>query len=149
MRYVSSVLALSAALGLAGAAAAEPYVDYTPQKGATEVVTLRVDPNHIDDYLTGLGKSWVPEQERAKAHGVIDGYSVSVKLNSNAGPNVNLITHYPSLASLDPDKAREQAMMAESRKAMSDEEGRRMTDAYDKYRTFVSDNIYVAVDFPK
>lgn len=149
MNYGLIALALGAGLGLAGAAAAEPWTDWMPMKGATEVVTLKVDPNHIDDYLTGIRRTWVAEQERAKAHGIIDSYSVVVKLNSNAGPNVRLITHYPSLANLDPDKARDLAMLAEGRKQMSDADAQKMVEGYDKYRTFVSDDIYTGVDFPK
>lgn len=149
MNYGLVALIVGAGLGLAGAGAAEPYTDYTPQKGATEVITLKVDPNHIDDYLTGIKKTWVAEQERAKAHGIINSYSVVVKLNASAGPNVRLITHYPSLANLDPDKARDQAMRSEARKQMSDAEGQKMVEGYDKYRTFVSDDIYVGVDFAK
>jgi hypothetical protein len=149
MNYGLCALVVGAGLGLAGTAAAEPWTDWTPTKGATEVVTLKVDPNHIDDYLTGIKKTWVAEQERAKAHGIIDWYSVVVKLNASAGPNVRLITHYPSLGNLDPDKARDQAMLAEGRKQMSDAEGQKMIEGYDKYRTFVSDDIYTGVEFPK
>jgi len=149
MRIGLCALVLGAGLGVAGAAAAEPWTDYTPQKGATEVITLKVDPNHIDDYLTGIRTTWVAEQQRAKAHGIIDAYYVAVRLNAEGGPNVRLITHYPTLANLDPDKARDQAMIAEGRKQMSDADGRKMIEGYDKYRTFVSDDIYTEVDFAK
>ena len=37
--------------------AAEPYVDYTPQKGYWSINAVEVDPNHVDDYLTGLRSS--------------------------------------------------------------------------------------------
>jgi hypothetical protein len=149
MNYGLCALALGAGLGLAGAAAAEPWVDWTPQKGATEVITLKVDPNHIDDYLSGLKKTWVVGQEMAKRQGIIDSYNVVVKLNSQGGPNVALITHYPSMAYMDPDKARDQAMIAEGRQSMSDADARKMTDGYDKYREFVSDDIWTAVEYPK
>ncbi|MGH7024639.1 MAG: hypothetical protein ACREEB_13770 [Caulobacteraceae bacterium] len=149
MKLIMGALALGAGLCLAATVAAEPYTDYTPTKGATEVVTVQVDPNHIDDYLTGLSKDWVKGQEMAKRHGIIDWYQVSVKLNSNAGGNVALITHYPSLASLEPDKTRDLAMMAEGRAAVSKDKEAAITAGYDKYRTFVSDEIWTSVDFPK
>jgi hypothetical protein len=149
MKLGLSALVLGVGLGFAGVSAAEPWTDYTPQKGATEVVMLKVDPNHIDDYLTGIKKTWVAGQEMAKAHGIIDSYNVVVKLNAQAGANVALITHYPSLANLDPDKTRAQAMIAEARKQMSDADARKMTDGYDKYREFVSDDIWTAVEYPK
>ena len=54
---------------LAGAASAEPYTDWTPQKGLWHITTVKVDPSHIDDYLVGLKKTWVPGEEIAKKHG--------------------------------------------------------------------------------
>jgi hypothetical protein len=149
MKYGLCALVLGAGLGLAGAAVAEPWVDYTPQKGATEVTILKVDPNHIDDYLTGIGKTWVAGQKLAKARGIIDSYSVKVKLNAQGGANIALITHFPSLANLDPDRARDQALRDEGRKQMSDADARKMTDSYDKYREFVSDEIWTDVDYGK
>ena len=114
MRHIITCAALAVGVVAAGAAAAEPYVDYTVDKGAWEVTTVKVDPNHIDDYLTGLHKGWLPIQEVLKAHGVIDQYLVLEKLNSGAGANVQLIVHYPSLAMMEPDKARDQAIQKEA-----------------------------------
>jgi hypothetical protein len=85
----------------------------------------------------------------AKKHGIIDWYAVNVRLNSGAGANVLLLTHYPSLANLEPDKARDQAMMAESRAAVSKDQESKIVEGYDKYRTFVSDEIWTSVDFKK
>ena len=56
-------------LGAAGALAvacayvpcvAEPYTDYAPQKGYWTINAVEVDPNHVDDYLTGLRSSRFP-----------------------------------------------------------------------------------------
>jgi hypothetical protein len=149
MRYHLGALVAGAVLAVAAVAAAEPYTDYTPQRGVTDVVTVKVDPNHLDDYLTGLSKDWVKGQEMAKKHGLIDWYQVMVKLNGNAGDNVVLITHYPNLANLEPDKARDQAMMAEGRAMVSKEQETAIVSGYDKYRTFVSDEMWTAVDFAK
>ena len=149
MKTALCALALCASAGLATTVAAEPWTDWTPTKGATEVTTLKVDPNHIDDYLSGIGKGWVREQELAKKHGIIDWYQVMVKLNATGGSNVVLIVHYPTLANLEPDKARDQAMLAESRAAMSKEDSDKQIAGYDKYRTFVSDDIWTGVDYPK
>jgi hypothetical protein len=149
MKLAVGALVLSAGLGMAAMAAAEPYIDYTPQKGATEVITIKVDPNHIDDYLVGLRQGWVPGQELAKKHGVIDWYQVSIKLNGGAGANVVLIQHYPSLASLEPDKARDMALLAESKALEPKEKSDSRIAGYEKYRTFVSDDIWTSVDFVK
>jgi hypothetical protein len=59
------------------------------------------------------------------------------------------VQHYPSLANLEPDKARDQAMMAEARAAVSKDKEDAIVAGYDKYRTFVSDEIWTGVDYPK
>jgi hypothetical protein len=149
MKLICGVMALGAGLALAGAVSAEPYKEWTPGKGAIEVVTIKVEPNHVDDYLTGLAKSWVPDQESRKKHGYIRDYFVSVKLNGGAGANVLLGTVYADMSALEPDKARHDTMHAEALARMSQEESDKMVAGYDKYRTFVSDDIWRPVEFPK
>ena len=149
MRNFIILAAMAGGLALAGAACAEPYQDYIPLKGGWEVTTVKVEPSHVDDYLSGLRKGWTQEQEIAKAHGVIDQYMVLVKLNSGAGANVQLIVHYPSLANLDPDKARDQAMEREGLAQASKESVDKAIANYDKYRTFVSDEIWTGIEFIK
>jgi hypothetical protein len=150
MKKIIAALGI-ATLGMAaaGMAFAEPYSDWMTTKGAWEVTTIKVDPNHIDDYMTGLKKGWASEQEILKAHGVIDQYMVLVKLNSGAGANVQLIVHYPSLAMMEPDKARDQAIEKEALAKTSKEALDATVAGYDKYRTFVSDDIWTTVEFPK
>jgi hypothetical protein len=142
--------ALAGAVVFSGAVAAEPYVDYTPHKGVWHVTTVRVDPNHIDDYLVGLKKVWVPGEEIAKAHGLIDGYQVMVKMNASDGQgNVLLIEHYPSMASLDADQARDQAMEKEVFAVMPKADSAQMVTGFDKYRTFVGDDYWNEMSFNK
>ena len=149
MKPIVCALAMSMGLALAGAATADPWTDYTPQKGGWEVTTVKVDPNHVDDYLVGLKTAWVPQMEALKRHGVIDSYSVMVKLNSGAGDNVLLLLHYPTLANLEPDRARDTALLAESKAQMSKEAGEKLTNGFDKYRSFSSDDIWTGIDYPK
>jgi hypothetical protein len=149
MKHLIGALSLGAGLALAGAALAEPYVDYTTSKGVWEVQAMKVDPNHLDDYLTALKTGWVQGEEIAKKHGVIDQYAVRVKLNSGAGANVLLVQHYPSLNALEPDQARDTAMMKESRATESKEQEEKATAGFDKYRTFVSDEFYTNIEYPK
>ncbi len=149
MKTIIGAAVLAAAVGTSAAALADPYKDWTPMKGAWEVVTLKVDPNHIDDYLTGLKDHWVRGAELAKKHGVIDTYFVKVRLNPTGGANVLLIEHYPSLVNLEPDKARDMAMQAEALAQVSKEAGEKAVAGFDKYRTFVSDEIWTDVEFAK
>lgn len=146
-------LILGATLGAilcAGAAYAEPYVDYMPQKGVWHVTTVKVDPNHIDDYVTGLKKTWVTAEEIAKKHGLIDSYQIMIKLNGSDGQgNVLLLEHYPSIASLDPDQARDQAMERENYAAVPKSDGEKAVAGYDKYRVFVGDDYWTDISFGK
>ncbi len=149
MRPVLSLLCVGALLSWATCAAADPYVDYMPQKGVLHVTVMKVDPNHVDDYLVGLKKSWVPAEQIARKHGIIDYFGVNVKLNSGAGANVVLIEHYPSIAALDPDQARDQAIQKEILAVTPKEQGVALTNGFDKYREFVSDDYYQSMDLEK
>jgi hypothetical protein len=150
MKSIMMMVVAGAALGVAGVASAEPYQDYTPQKGVVEVQQIKVDPNHIDDYLTGLKTTLVPGLEIAKKHGVIDWYVVNVKLNAQGGDsNVEIVQHYPSSAVFDADKARDQAIEKESYAAVSKEKVDKAVTGFDKYRTFVSDDLYYSIEYPK
>lgn len=136
--------------GWIGSASAKEWVDYSPGKGVWEVTMVKVDPNKIDDYLVGLKKSWVPGAEIAKKHGVIDDYFVMTKVNASDGQgNVLLGQHYTSFAVMDPNKERDQAMDKEGEAIMSDAQAKAMVEGYDKYRTFVGDDLWTPVDFGK
>ncbi|HEY1612321.1 MAG TPA: hypothetical protein VGF97_01340 [Rhizomicrobium sp.] len=140
---------VAAGASLVTAAGAEPYVDYTPMKGVWEVQTVKVDPNKIDDYLSGLKKNFIPVLETLKKHGVIDRYLILEKLNSSAGANVQIVQHYPSAAMLDPDQARDQAIDKEIKAQFSKEKTDKIIEGYDKYRTFEADEMWTEVDMSK
>jgi hypothetical protein len=144
------VLAGAVALVLAGSAAADPWVDWAPKAGAISVTALHVDPNHIDDYLTGLKKIWMPGEEYAKKTGQIVGYDILVNVNAaGQAPNVLLVEHLPNFAVLDPNKKRDldaiKAMQALAPKATQDA----MVAGFDKYRTFVASELWQPVEFTK
>ena len=147
-RFVFAGVLSATALAVT-AAGGEPYVDYTPMKGVWEVQTIKVDPNHIDDYLTGLKKNFIPVLETLKKHGVIDRYLILQKLNSNAGSNVQIVQHFPNTAVLDPDQARDQAIDREIKARMSKEESDKVIAGYDKYRSFEADEMWTEVDMSK
>jgi hypothetical protein len=135
---------------LGGMAIAEPYVDYTPQEGAWHITTIKVDPNHIDDYLTGLRREWAPGEEIAKKHGVIDSYRVMVKMNSADGQgNVILVEHIPSMSMLEADQMRDQSIQKEVYLAVPKMQGQEMVRGFDKYRNFVGDDYYTDMTFAK
>ena len=138
---------LAAALALSAASvAAEPYVDYTPQKGVWQITAVEVDPNHMDDYLTGLRKSQVPGFEVLKRRGLIDNYKFIVRTGYSKGsPNVLIMTHAPSMGNLDADQARDQAVDKEIYAIFSKAKGEAAVAGYEKYRTFVDDGLWTDV----
>lgn len=128
------------------AATAEPYVDYTPQKGYWNINALEVDPNHIDDYLTGLRHSQIPGLEVLKQRGLIDDYRFMVRNGYVKGsPNVLIMTHSPTAATLDPNQVRDEAVRKEMYSRFSKEQGDRAVAGYEKYRTFVDQGDWATV----
>jgi hypothetical protein len=135
---------------IASSVLAEPFVDYTPQKGLWHVVTVKVEPNHVDDYITGLKRTWAPSEEIAKKHGLIDSYQIMTKLNAEDGQgNVLLIEHIPNTALLEVDQARDQAMMQEFRAALPKPDRDKMLENFDMYRVFVGDDYWSELIYTK
>lgn len=143
-------LAIFAGLVSASAANAKQYVDYTPEKGVWEVNAIEVDPNHVDDYLTGLRKSDVPGFDVMKKHGIIDDYRLLVRNGYTKGsPNVLIETHFVSLATLAPDKTRDQMIEKEIYATFSEDAGKTAVAGYEKYRQFLDDSFWNEVTFAK
>ena len=129
---------------------AKQYVDYSPAKGTWEINAIDVDPNHIDDYLTGLRKSQVPGFEIMKKHGIIDDYHISVRTGYSKGsPSVLIMVHFTSYAMLEPDKARDQMIEKEIVATFSEDEGKTAVAGYEKYRQFIDDGYWTEVVMAK
>lgn len=143
------VLAALGAASIATAsapAAAKPYVDYTPQKGYWDVNAVEVDPNHVDDYLTGLSKSLIPTYETLKKRGLIDDYKFMVRTGYVKGsPNVLLMTHSKSFGVIDADQARDQAIDKEIEALFTKEQNDAAIAGYEKYRTFIDNAQWIDV----
>lgn len=143
---LAAALALPAAeLALPSAAGAEEWKDYTPRKTAIRVTMLEVDPNHIDDYVTGLKKTWVPCMEALKRHGVIDDYGVTTNINYEASPNVMIWSHLTGLAAMEPNKERDQAI---DKECAAGEDGKLLQN-YTSWRKFLSSDTFQELDFTK
>ena len=150
MNLFHGALLAAGVLAVSTAALSEPYVDYTPQKGYWQINAIEVDPNHVDDYLTGLRQSQVTGFEVLKRRGLIDDYKFMVRNGYVKGaPNVLIMTHAPTSASLDADKARDQAVQKEMYAAFSEEKGKTAVAGYEKYRTFIDEAQWTAMDMGK
>ncbi|MBW8814689.1 MAG: hypothetical protein JF588_14810 [Caulobacterales bacterium] len=151
MNKMMMLAAVAAATGLCAVQArAEPWVDWTPQKGVWEITEVHVAPGKLDDYLKGLKQTWVPGQEVAKKQGTIDDYSVMIRVGGNTeGANVVTARHLTSMAALDPDRAKDtegrKQVEAITPKATSDQ----LVGQYNTYRTFVGQVYWRPVAFPK
>ncbi|WP_156679055.1 hypothetical protein [Sphingomonas profundi] len=146
----SIAIAIAAAAFVGPAAQAEQYKDYTPQKGAWSIQAIEVDPNHIDDYLTGIRKSLIVGFDLIKKRGMIDDYWVMTRMGYvKDSPTVLIGVHYPSLATLEPDKARDEALNKEVFAVFSKEMGEKAVKGYETYRKFIDDALYNVVDFAK
>ena len=147
------VLGAASAIALAWVStpgAAEPYVDYTPQKGYWSINAIEVDPNHVDDYLSGLRSSQVSAFEVFKRRGLIDDYKFMVRNGYVKGsPNVLIMTHVPSTALDDPDQARDQAVQKEIYSIFSKQKGDEAVRGYEKYRTFLDNGTWQTMTMNK
>ncbi|MBS0479753.1 MAG: hypothetical protein JSR79_10710 [Proteobacteria bacterium] len=142
--------AATATFVVGGVAIAKQYVDYTPQKGFWEINAVEVDPNHIDEYLTGLRKSQVPAFEVLKKRGLMDSYKFLVRTGYAKGsPNVLIMTHVSSSALLDPDRARDEAVEKEILATFSEEQGKAAVAGYEKYRQFLDDGLWTEMTIEK
>jgi hypothetical protein len=149
MKKLIPPLAAAAAL-IAGSALAEPYVDYVPQKGVWHVITVKVEPNRIDDYVSDLKKGWILEEEVAKKHGLIDQYSVKIKLNGSDGAgNVLLIEHIPNIGLLEVDKERDMAVQKDMEAATPKASTVVKVKEFNTYRSFVGDDYWTDIEYTK
>ena len=131
-------------------ALAEAYVDYTPQKGHWTINAIEVDPNHVDDYLTGLKTSQVTAFEVLKKRGLIDDWKFLVRKGYMKGaPTVLIMTHVPNDGLDDPDQARDQAIDKEIYAIVSKEKDEAMVKGYEKYRTFIDNGDWKVMDMKK
>lgn len=111
---IHAPLALVVALCFAQSAFAQlkPYTDYETSAAISQISTVKVDANMIDDYLEGIRSTWVASNEAAKKLGHIESYSVYVSdLPLSGDFNVVLVTRVKNGGDLEPSKARYDAFM--------------------------------------
>ena len=145
-----ALCALGAIALSAAPAGAKPYVDYTPQKGYWDINAVEVDPNHVDDYLTGLSKSLIPVFETLKRRGLIDQYKFMSRSGYVKGsPNVLIMTHSRSFATLDAERERDLAVEKEINAAFSEAQQDAAIAGYEKYRTFVDNAQWIDIELKK
>lgn len=151
MKTISTALA-AATLLVVGATAvrAETWTDWKPTKEVVHRTYVRVEPGRLDDYLTAIRRTWVPEEETLKKRGVITRWAVQYRLDQiGPGPNVTLLEWYPSRAKMDPDEALDRDLMAQSRAITPKDQVLAMQADRAKYRTLTGDDTWTVIEFPK
>ena len=104
--------ALAVALSAPASAQLKLYTDYTVSDSVSNVSTIKVKENMIEDYLQGIRGTWVASNEVAKRLGQMKDYHVYVSdLPSSGEFNVMLVANFANTSDLAPNKARYDAFM--------------------------------------
>ena len=112
----------------------DPFEDGT----VWSLTFVRTVANKTDDYLKGLSQTWAASMEEAKKEGLIVSYKILQGAAANKDDfNLILMIENKNLASLDPNKQREDAFDAIQKK-VQDKMGEKEFDAtvtnYDSIR---------------
>src|SRR5688572_33235112 len=111
---MNKLLAFGLAVALSAPASAQlkPYTDYTVSDSVSNVSTIKVKENMVEDYLQGIRNTWVASNEVAKRLGQMKDYHVYVSDLPNSGEfNVVLIAEFANTSDLAPNRARYDAFM--------------------------------------
>lgn len=103
---------LAVALSAPASAQLKQYQDYMVSDSVSNVSTIRVKENMVEDYLQGIRNTWVASNEVAKRLGQMKDYHVYVSDLPNSGEfNVMLVATFANTSDLAPNKARYDAFM--------------------------------------
>jgi len=103
---------LAVALSTPAAAQLKPYQDYTVSDTVSNVSTIKVKENMVQDYLQGIRNTWVASNTVAKQLGHMKDYHVYISDLPNSGEfNVMLVATFANTSDLGPNRARYDAFM--------------------------------------
>jgi len=131
---LGTVAAAAMALATPAAAQLQEWKDYTPQKEVVELTYVKVDEGQLNTYLEGLRQTWVRANEAAKSIGQVSSYGIYVVPYGSNEVNLVLRITYPSMASLDADKAEYDKFMDAWGKANQASSNKTVLELYNKIR---------------
>ena len=136
LKKLGLALAAGMAFSMAAPAAAQlqAWEDYTPQTEVIELTYVKVDEGQLDTYLEGLRQTWVKANEAAKSIGQVTSYGIYVVPYGANEVNLVLRITYPSMASLDADKAEYEKFMEAWGKANQESSNKTVIELYNKIR---------------
>lgn len=131
---LGAVVATAMAFATPAAAQLEEWIDYTPQKEVIELTYVKVDEGQLNTYLEGLRQTWVKANEASKAIGQVSSYGIYVVPYGSNEVNLVLRITFPSMASLDADKAEYDKFMDAWGKANQESSNKTVLELYNKIR---------------
>lgn len=137
MRNTKRILAVLALTVLPAAAMARltPFEDYTLSETVSQVSTIRVNANMMDQYLEGIRDTWVASNEVAKRLGHIKDYEIYISDLPNSGDfNLVLVTIFANTADLAPNQERYKEFMKEWGAAHEEQSEQLSTTVYPNIR---------------
>ena len=112
MKLGISAVGIALALSSPATAQLKPYQDYKVSDAVSNVTTVKVKENMVEDYLQGIRNTWAASNDVAKRLGHMQSYNVYVSDLPNSGDfNVILVTTFANTSDLAPNKARYDAFM--------------------------------------
>lgn len=147
-RLIATAILAAVAFAVPAAAQLQPYRDYTVSDSVSNVTTVKVDANRIDDYLEGIRATWVASNEAARRLGQLESYSVFVSDLPNSGDfNVVLVTRFANTADLAPNRARYEAFMEAWGRRNEEATRRTTTTVYPNIREITGEYLLREVTF--
>ncbi|WP_340587427.1 hypothetical protein [Erythrobacter alti] len=144
----------SIAFALAATAAAAPasaqvreYEDYEYSESVVELSTVRVEPGHLDTYLTGLEQTWVAANQVAKDLGHINDYGIYVNMAPSSGDfHLMLVITFPG-QNMQPSRARYDEFMAAWGEANMESSNETVTNVYNEIRELQGTYLLREIEF--
>ena len=141
-------IAIAMALSTPAAAQLEQYKDYTVSDTVSNVSTIKVKENMVEDYLAGIRNTWVASNAAQKQLGHLLDYHVYVSDLPNSGDfNVMLVATFANTSDLAPNKARYEAFMKAWGTANQANDRTTTTTVYPNIRTITGEYLIREVTF--
>ena len=123
------------------------YEDYEYSESVVELQTVRIEPGHLNTYLTGLEQTWVAANEVAKELGHITDYGIYTNMAPSSGDfHLMLVITFPG-DNMQPSRARYDAFMAAWGAANMESSNETVTNIYNEIRELQGTYLLREIEF--
>lgn len=148
MKAAIIAFGLATAVSAPASAQLKPYEDYIVSDSVSNVTTVKVKENMVEDYLQGIRNTWIASNAVAKRLGHMKDYKVYVSDLPNSGDfNVILVATFANTSDLAPNKARYEAFMRAWGTANEASTRTTTTTVYPNLRTITGEYLMREVTF--